>query len=55
MNLNVGPTRFKFDHFKYVDAGIELRPLTRSIISYSLFPEDPTALGGLGPTDVLTH
>src|ERR1700683_2932356 len=55
MNLDLGLARFAFDHFKYVDARIELRPLTCPIISYFLFPDDSTALGGLGPTDIFTH
>jgi len=42
MNLDIGLARFTFDHFKYVDARIELRPLTRPIISYFLFPDDST-------------
>jgi len=55
MNLDIGLARFTFDHFKYVDARVELSPLTRPILSDFLFPDDSTALGGLGPTDILTH
>ena len=55
MNLDFDLARFTVDYFKYVDARVKLSPLTRPVLSDCLFTDYSTALGGLRPTDILTH
>ena len=55
MNLDIDFARLTLDDIKYVDARVKLRPLTRPILSDSLFPDDSTTLRGLGPADILAH
>ena len=55
MNLDIDFARFTVDYFKYIDARVKLSPLTRPIVSDFLFSGNSTTLGGLGPTDMLTH
>jgi hypothetical protein len=55
MNFNIDRAPVTVYNIEYVDARIELSPLTRPILPDFLFPSNPTALGSLGPADTLAH